>query len=600
MIKQEQVQGESTGQSTITNPEWSKELHKASQKALQDALAKHTDLYDATKLDPFNMASAYLDAMFSLWRNPAGLLEAQKAFFSDAIKLWQYTSDRMLGKQTEPVITPKPEDRRWRDAEWSSNPVFDYLKQSYLLAARCVEETVDSISDLSVNDLKKLTFFTKQFVDALAPTNFPATNPQVMKSTVEQKGQNLIAGLQNFIRDMEQGDGQLRIAMTDPTAFTLGENVAVSPGKVVYQNYLFQLLQYGPTTTEVYKHPLLIVPPWINKYYILDLQPKNSMVKWLVDQGHTVFMVSWVNPDESHADVEFEDYMLDGVYPAVDMVEKATGEDKINLVGFCIGGTLAAATLAHMQVKGDKRIKCATFFASLIDFSEPGDLGVFIDDAQVSELEKKSGATGYLDGKLMSQTFNLLRSNDLIWSFYINNYLEGKDPAIFDLLYWNSDSTNLPAKMYSFYLRNMYLTNKFCKPGGVKLDDIAIDVRKIDIPCYFISTHDDHISPWESTYAGARLMAGPVRFVLGGSGHIAGIVNPPVANKYGYRAGPQKLPKHPDGWFKKTRRYEGSWWPDWHHWLTRINKRRVAARIPGSGGLPVLEDAPGSYVKKRI
>ena len=589
-----------TSDNYVLNPEWVKELYISNQKALQDVLAKHSNSLNGNNFDPFNMASAYMDAMFSLWRDPAGLLEAQQNYLSDSIKLWQYTSDRMLGKETEPVITPKPEDRRWRNAEWSNNLVYDYLKQSYLLAARCAEDTVDNINDLSANDLRKLTFFTRQFVDALSPTNFPATNPQVLKSTVEQKGKNLLNGLQNFISDMEKGDGQLKIAMTDPDAFSLGENVAVTSGKVVYQNYLFQLIQYDPATPEVYKRPLLIVPPWINKYYILDLQPKNSMVKWLVDQGHTVFMVSWTNPDESFADIEFEDYMLDGVYTAVDMVAKATGEDRINLVGFCIGGTLAAATLAHMKARGDKRVRSITYFASLIDFSEPGDLGVFIDDVQVGDLEKKSSQTGYLDGKLMSQTFNLLRSNDLIWSFYINNYLEGKEPAIFDLLYWNSDSTHLPAKMYSFYLRNMYLENKFCKPGGVTLGGEAIDVRNIDIPAYFISTHEDHISPWESTYAGARLMSGPVRFVLGGSGHIAGIVNPPAANKYGYRVGPEKLPKHPDSWFKKSTKHDGSWWLDWHNWLDRLNNTKVAARIPGSGELQALEQAPGSYVAKRI
>jgi polyhydroxyalkanoate synthase len=600
MSKQEQTRDENDRKQFTANPDWSKDLYAASRRALEQALDKHADLYAGARLDPFNMASAYLEAMFSLWRDPAGLLEAQKNYFNDSIKLWHYAAERMLGKQTEPVISPGPDDRRWKDADWSENPVFDYLKQSYLLAARCTEQTVDSLSDLSAEDLRKLTFFTRQFVNALAPTNFPATNPQVMKATVTQKGQNLVAGVQNFIRDLEQGNGRLRIAMTDPAAFTLGENVAVSPGRIVYQNNLFQLIQYQPSTPEVYKRPLLIIPPWINKYYILDLQPKNSMVKWLVDQGHTVFMVSWANPDESFADVGFEDYMQDGVYAAVDMVARATAEEKINLVGFCIGGTLNAATLAHMHARGDRRIRSATFFASLIDFSEPGDLGVFIDDIQVGELEKKSGESGYLDGKLMSQTFNLLRSNDLIWSFYINNYLEGKDPAIFDLLYWNSDSTHLPAKMYSFYLRNMYLNNSFCQPGGVTLGKVPIDVRNIDVPCYFISTHDDHISPWESTYYGARLMSGPVRFVLGGSGHIAGIVNPPAAHKYYYLTGPARLPKHPDSWLKKAVRHDGSWWTDWHNWLTAKHHRRVAARIPGSGGLPVLEDAPGSYVRKRI
>jgi polyhydroxyalkanoate synthase len=583
----------------ILSPELGKELFAVGHKAFAKALQKNQTT-DQNIFDPFNMASAYMGAVFSLWRNPSVMIGAQQDYFKNSLKLWQYSLNRMMGKESEPVITPGKGDNRWRNQDWDENPVFDYLKQSYLLGAKCVEDLVEGIDDLPEKDAQKLSFFTRQYIDALSPSNSPVTNPQVLKTTMEQQGKNLVAGLQNFIQDLEKSDGSLQIAMTNPDAFTLGENVAVTKGKVVFQNRLLQLIQYAPMTEKVYKRPLLIIPPWINKYYVLDLQPKNSMVRWLVEQGHTVFMVSWVNPDESFADTGMEDFMLEGVYAAVDAVEQATGVNRINLVGFCIGGTLLAATLAHMACKGDARITSATYFASLIDFSEPGDLGVFIDDKQISKLEKSSEEKGYLDGKMMAQTFNILRSNDLIWSFYINNYLEGKDPAIFDLLYWNSDSTNLPARMYSFYLRNMYLENKLCKPGGITLAGVPIDVRKIAIPCYFISSHDDHIAPWMSTYSGARLISGPVRFVLGGSGHIAGIINPPAANKYCYWTGSANLPEHADDWFGKSSKHPGSWWPDWHKWLTGLSRARVIARIPGAGGLQFIEDAPGSYVKKRI
>lgn len=597
MTDNKETTGESGGD--FLNPELARGLFEAGQKAFSNAL-QQGQKQDGNIFDPFNMASAYMEAMFSLWRNPSIVLDAQQDYFNNSLKLWQYSMNRMMGVETEPVIKPKKGDNRWRSQDWNEIPVFDYLKQSYLLGAKCVQDVMEGIDDLPEQDARKLTFFTKQYIDALSPSNSPITNPKVLKTTIEQKGKNLVAGLQNFIEDLGKSNGSLQIAMTDPDAFTLGKNVAVTPGKVVFQNRLFQLIQYTPVTEKVYKRPLLIIPPWINKYYVLDLQPKNSMVRWLVEQGHTVFMVSWVNPDESYAQTSMEDYMVEGVYTAIDAVEKVTGEDRINLVGFCIGGTLIAATLAHMTVKGDDRITSATYFASLIDFSEPGDIGVFIDEVQISKLEKIANEKGYLDGKTLAQTFNVLRSNDLIWSFYINNYLEGKDPAIFDLLYWNSDSTHLPAKMYSYYIRNMYMENKLSKPGGIKLANIPIDVRNIKIPSYFISSHDDHIAPWMSTYSGAGLMSGPVRFVLGGSGHIAGIINPPAANKYCYWIGPKELPAHPDEWFAAGRKHDGSWWPDWHKWLTGMSRAKVAARNPGEGELQVIEDAPGSYVKKRI
>ena len=597
MAENKETSGESGN--NFLDPELTRDLIEAGQKAFSSAL-QQGQKQDGNIFDPFNMASAYMEAMFSLWRNPSVLVEAQQDYFKNSLKLWQYSMNSIMGVESEPVIEPQKGDNRWRNKDWNEIPVFDYLKQSYLLGAKCVQDVVQGMDDLPEKDARKLSFFTKQYLDALSPSNSPITNPQVLKTTIEQKGKNLVAGLQNFIEDLGKSNGSLQIAMTDPEAFTLGKNVAVTRGKVVFQNRLFQLIQYAPVTEKVYKRPLLIVPPWINKYYVLDLQPKNSMVKWLVEQGHTVFMVSWVNPDESYAQTGMEDYMVEGVYAAVDAVEKATGEEGINLVGFCIGGTLIAATLAHMAVKDDNRIKSATYFASLIDFSDPGDIGVFIDDVQISKLENTANEKGYLDGKTLAQTFNVLRSNDLIWSFYINNYLEGKDPAIFDLLYWNSDSTHLPAKMYSYYIRKMYMENKLCKPGGITLANVPIDVRKINIPCYFISSHDDHIAPWMSTYSGARLISGPVRFVLGGSGHIAGIINPPAANKYCYWTGSKELPEHPDDWFAGSKKHDGSWWPDWHKWLTGMSRAKVEARIPGSGELKTIEDAPGSYVKKRI
>lgn len=569
---------------------------------LRAALMQHHELYKNASLDPFNMADTYAQAMMSIWSKPDALIAAQTQYFTDSMKLWSYAASRMMGSEgSEPVIEPKRGDNRWRSEDWSENFIFDYIKQSYLLSARCIETTVEGVESLDEKESKRLAFFTQQFLDAMAPTNYPHTNPDVLKATLENKGENLISGLKNFVRDMEEGDGKLKIAMTDPNAFTLGENVATTPGKVVFQNRMLQLIQYTPTTEKVYKRPLLVVPPWINKYYILDLQPKNSMMKWLTDQGHTVFVVSWVNPDdEEYLSVGWDDYVKEGIYAAVEAVLDATDEKDLNVAGYCIGGTLLASTLAHMAETGDERIKTATFFTSLIDFSDPGDLGVFIDDQQVESLEKNMQGDGFLQGKSMSTAFNMLRSNDLIWSFYINNYLLGKDPTIFDLLYWNSDSTNMPATMHSFYLRNMYLENKLCKPKGIKVDGVEIDVRKIEVPSYFISAKDDHIAPWLSTYEGAKLLSGPVRFVLGGSGHIAGIVNPPVKNKYGYSTGPAKLLKDADAWLDKAKDHEGSWWVDWDKWLVAKGKTKVDARQPGSGKLSVIEDAPGSYVTKRI
>ena len=504
----------------------------------------------------------------------------------------------MLGQEAEPVAAPAPTDKRFKDEAWQENPLFDYVKQSYLLASRYLHEVAKGADGLDEHTAQKVDFYTRQYIDAMSPSNFALTNPQVLRRTMETGGENLLQGLANMLEDLERGRGKLRIRMTDLEKFELGKNVAVTPGKVIFQNDLMQLIQYTPSTETVHQTPLLIVPPWINKFYILDLREKNSFIKWAVDQGHTVFVISWVNPDERLADKQFDDYMRDGPLAALGAIEQATGERQVKAIGYCLGGTLLAATLAWMKAKGDDRITSATFFTTMVDFSEPGELGVFIDEEQLSLMEKQMEQTGYFDGANMAEAFNLLRANDLIWSFVVNNYLMGRDPFPFDLLYWNSDSTRMPRAMHSFYLRNMYQKNLLCQPGGVTLDGVEIDLRRIDIPVYILSTREDHIAPWASTYAATQMYKGPIRFVLGASGHIAGVVNPPAANKYGYWTN-DDLPPVPDEWLAGAQMHEGSWWTDWNEWEQPFNGEQVPAREPGAGALPALEDAPGSYVKVR-
>jgi polyhydroxyalkanoate synthase len=437
-------------------------------------------------------------------------------------------------------------------------------------------------------------------VDALAPTNFVLTNPEVLKATQESGGQNLLKGLEHLLKDLDRGHGKLAISMTDYEAFELGVNDATTPGKVVFQTELMQLIQFEPATGEVYRRPLVIIPPWINKYYILDLREKNSFIKWAVGQGHTVFVVSWVNPDAKLAQKGFDDYMVEGALAALDAVEKATGESRINFIGYCLGGTLLGATLAYLAAKKQDRVGCATFFVSLLDFSAPGELGVFIDEKQVENLEKKMNERGYLEGSEMASTFNMLRSNDLVWSFVINNYLMGKDPFPFDLLYWNSDSTRMPARMHSYYLRNMYINNRLGVPGALELAGVKIDLSTVRVPAYFISTAEDHIAPWKTTYKGSKYLGGTLRFVLGGSGHIAGIVNPPAAKKYQYWTNDAN-PDTADQWFETATPHPGSWWGDWQSWIAAQNgDEKVPARKPGEAGLKVLEDAPGSYAMLRL
>ncbi len=546
--------------------------------------------------DPFNLGSAFLEMTSRMMTDPGRLVEAQMNLWQGYMQLWQDTTQRMMGQEVEPLVRPASDDRRFKDSAWEENQVFDFIKQSYLLTARWMQSSVKEVEGLDPKTAQKIDFYTRQFVDALAPSNFVLTNPEALRATVESGGENLVKGLENLLSDLEDGKGKLKIKMTDAEAFELGSNIAITPGAVVYRNDLMELLQFTPSTEKVYKRPLLIIPPWINKYYILDLREKNSFIKWAVGEGHTVFCVSWVNPDEKLAQKTFEDYMVEAPLAALDAIEQATGEKDVNVIGYCLGGTLLAATLAYMTAKKDERIKSATFFTTLTDFTDPGELGVFIDEAQLESLERKMNERGYLEGSEMATTFNMLRANDLIWSFVVNNYLLGKDPFPFDLLYWNSDSTRMPAAMHSFYLRKMYQENLLKEPGGITLLNEPIDLTRIKTPAFMISTREDHIAPWKSTYALTQMLSGPVKFVLAASGHIAGVVNPPASNKYCHWTN-DKNPKDPDKWFESAAEHPGSWWPAWSKWVARKAGAKVAAREPGAGKLPVLEAAPGSYVR---
>ena len=463
--------------------------------------------------------------------------------------MWQRTAQKLLGQETEPVIEPAKDDRRFRHEQWSENAAFDFIKQSYLLSARCLHGTVKGADGLDPTTQRKLEFHTRQLVDALSPSNFAHTNPEVVQATLASGGGNLVRGLENLLDDLERGQGELKVSMTDRSAFELGRNVAASPGKVVFQNELIQLIQYAPSTKQVARRPLLIIPPWINKFYILDLQPKNSFIKYCVDQGQTVFVISWVNPDERHRDLGWDAYMTLGPLAALEAIEQATGEPEANVIGYCIGGTLLATTLGHMAATGDSRVASATFFTSIMDFEDAGELTLFMDEEQLQQIERQMDEKGYLDAGSMAATFNLMRANDLIWSFVVGNYLLGKEALPFDLLYWNSDSTRMPAATHRYYLRNMYQKNLLKEPGGLTLLGTPIDLRKVTTPVFLISAREDHIAPWRNTYAAAGLYAGPVRFVLAGSGHIAGVINPAGSTKYGYCTN-EALPADPDAWLE--------------------------------------------------
>lgn len=584
--------------------EFAGNMAKAAEKCqliMQEFLSKQALDAANTPIDPLNIGNAFTELFTRMISDPVGLVEKQLNFMQDYMSLWQKTTQRLLGnEEQEPVISPDSRDRRFKDAAWEENTLFDFLKQSYLLSARCIQKLVKDVDGLNPHDARKIDFYTRQFIDAMSPSNFLMTNPEVLKATIDSNGENLVNGLENLLEDIERGKGSLRISMTDKSAFTVGKNLATTKGKVIFRNDLIELIQYETSTKEVYKTPLLVIPAWINKYYILDLQPDNSCVKWAVDQGYTVFIISWVNPDEHLSKKTFDDYMKEGPLAALEAIEKATGEKSVSVVAYCLGGTLMSITLAWLHAKKQQsRVKSITYLTTMIDFSEAGELSVFIDEEQLQLLENRMSQQGYLEGSEMAMTFNMLRANDLIWSFVVNNYLLGKDPFPFDLLYWNSDSTRMPAAMHSFYLRNMYQQNKLVKPNGITIGGVPIDLRTIETPTYMLSTREDHIAPWKSTYAATQIFGSNIRFVLAASGHIAGVINPPAKQKYCHWIN-ENLPKSADDWLKSAQEHTGSWWPDWNKWQEQFSGGKVPARTIGSGKLKPIEDAPGSYVKVMV
>ncbi len=527
--------------------------------------------------------------------------EAQSRLNRDLIELWGRTYKRFLGEEAEPMVKHSPGDPRFQDPEWTENPFFDFLRQSYLLTSQWAGEMIEKASTVDQHTKQRAQFYLNQIVSALSPSNFPFTNPEIIRTTFSTGGHNLAKGLAQLLEDMQNSGEFLRIRQTDMSAFEVGKNLAITPGKVVFQNDVMQLIQYSPATGTVYEVPLLIVPPWINKYYILDLTPPKSLVKWLVDQGFTVFVVSWVNPDERLAGKTFEDYMREGVFEATDAVLKIAGQPRTNALGYCVGGTLLASALAYMAATGDERIRSATFLAAQTDFSEAGDLLVFIDDGQLKALDEVMAKAGFLDGARMSTVFNSLRPKDLVWPYIVNNYLLGKQPFPFDLLYWNADSTRMPPANHSFYLREFYRYNKLSQ-GILKLGGVTLDLSRVTIPVYELATKDDHIAPAQSVLIGAKLFGGPVRYVLAGSGHIAGVINPPAKPKYMHwtleeDGGVRSLPTV-DAFIAKSEEHAGSWWPDYGKWLGSLSGAQVPPRIPGNGPFKPIEDAPGSYVKQ--
>src|ERR1700690_2744729 len=514
------------------------------------------------------------------------------------LDLWGASMRRLSGEAAEPAISPSPRDKRFSDPEWKSNQFFDFVMQAYLLTTQWAQDLVVNAEGLDPHTRKKAEFYVQQVTNALAPSNFVLTNPEVLRETLASNGDNLVRGMKMLAEDIEAGRGTLRIRQSDPPNLVVGVNVATTPGKVIFQNDLMQLIQYSPTTENVLRTPLLIVPPWINKFYILDLKPEKSFIKWCVDQGVTVFVISWVNPDKSLGAKTFDDYMKQGPLAAMDAVEKATGEMKVHTMGYCVGGTLLASTLAWLAEKRRVRVTSATFLAAQVDFTNAGDLLVFVDEEQVSAIERDMKASGVLEGAKMAMAFNMLRSNDLIWSYVVSNYLKGKPPSSFDLLHWNSDATRMPAANHSYYLRNCYLENRLSS-GTMVLDNTLLDLSKVKVPVYNLATREDHIAPADSVLYGSQFFGGPVKYVLSGSGHIAGVVNPPVSNKYQYWTNDNVRDVTLADWIKGAQEHKGSWWPDWRQWLETIDPEHVAAREVGVAALPTIEDAPGSYVRVR-
>jgi polyhydroxyalkanoate synthase len=568
------------------------------QSAIAEAALRQAEHPPTLSADPFHVTPALTEVMGKLASQPDRMLRAQADLFSRYMDLWQSAARRAGGEDVAPVIEPQKGDKRFNDPEWTNQPVFDVMKQSYLLTSQWLNSLVSEVEGVDPMTKRRVSFFTKMLTDAFSPTNFLISNPAALREVIETQGASLAKGMENFAADLSRGEGQLAISQSDDTPFKVGVNIATSPGKVIYQNGLLQLLQFAPTTEQVHEIPLLIFPPWINKWYILDLRVENSMIRWLTGQGFTVFVASWVNPDSEQATKGFEEYMAEGIYDATAQVMKQAGTDRLNAVGYCIGGTLLACAMAHMAKTGDKRINSATFFASQQDFTEAGDLALFTSDDWVDDIERRMDAQGgVLSSQSMADTFNSLRANDLIWSFFVNNYLLGKEPKPFDLLFWNADQTRMPKTLHLSYLRNFYGKNILAR-GELTLGGEKLNLHDVKTPIFVQASKDDHISPFRSVYNSAKLFGGPVTFMLAGSGHIAGVINPPSANKYQHWTNPD-LPGDAADWLKDAVEHPGSWWPLWASWLKPQSGHMVPARDPETGPLKPIEDAPGSFVLVR-
>lgn len=530
--------------------------------------------------------------------DPQRTLEAQSRLGTQFVELWSTTMKRLNGEDADPVAAPTPRDKRFADPDWSKNAGFDFIKQAYLVTSRWAEAMVEEAEGLDPHLRDKARFYVRQVSGALSPSNFVGTNPELIRETWKQNGANLVRGMTMLAEDIEAGRGELKLRQSDANAFQVGRNIAVTPGKVIYRNDLMELIQYAPATETVLKRPLLIVPPWINKFYILDLNPEKSFIAWAVAQGLTVFCISWVNPDERQAEKGFDAYMHEGVYAALDAIEQACGEADVTSIGYCVGGTLLAVALAHMAARGDTRVGSATFFTTQVDFTHAGDLKVFVDEEQLQAVENVMRTRGYLEGTRMANAFNMLRPNDLIWPYVVDVYMKGKAPFPFDLLYWNADATRMPAANHSFYLRHCYLQNSLSK-GEMEVGGEILGLKKVTIPIFNLATREDHIAPARSVHLGSQSFGGPVDYVLAGSGHIAGVVNPPTKTKYGYATGPIRPDQSFEEWSGAATMHHGSWWPYWFAWIERQAPERVPAREPGTGALPALADAPGDYVRVR-
>ncbi len=550
--------------------------------------------------DPLCIHDAWRKSLVGLCERPGYLFDVQREFLESWGALSNSFARRMTGFEAAPAASPKADDRRFVDPMWQESLWFDFLKQAYLVNARACTSFVAGAPGLDERSRLRLDFFLRQTLDALAPTNFLATNPKALRTAFESGGASVLAGMRNALRDLDPISGRLENPMCAPDAFEVGRSIAATPGKVVFRNALIELIHYAPTTAKVRRRPLLLIPPWMNKFYVMDLSPRNSMVKWLTERGHSVFIVSWFNPDSSFADMDFEDYMLQGALAALRAIESATGEREVNAVGYCLGGILLSALAAWLHAEPDEerdRLASVTFLATMVDFSDTGDISVFIDEKTLPPLADAVSQAGFLSGRRIADAWRAVRANELFWAFYIDNYLLGQDPPELDLLFWNGDPTDIPAAVHLFLMRNMYLENRLREPGGLNLAGRSIDMSKLKTPAYVLATEDDHIAPWSTAYRTTGLVSGKTEFVLAGSGHIAGVINPPKKGKYGYRTA-KKIAAEADEWLAASTPHEGSWWPHWDRWLAALGGGEVDARIPGEGGLPALEDAPGSYVMR--